>query len=1633
MRRFQIQMESSSLGPRPSLPASSMSAPPGVLPLISLSDSYISPAPSTFLDSTTSLQELAHLVKLQNYQKHKQAQCRLRLHRSLVSTALASRFICMAELGHSLLVEHLKSDQKKDFAILYNAILDIRGSCEAFRRFALMEEDYDSKQKSKKEDSDEKPQELVSFLHETPPNARDTVLAFLSTVRSSPNFLAERISKLTQQDLEALARLHNSVDIQESVLGNGSRRAPSSSAASTRAVSGTPVERLLGFRRNDPLHILIHGLFSGVAGSDSVDEKLRTEVWSNVCAKLLADPGSKKSDQFLFSVLDTWAAMGDWPIKANLETCLMGLLQEGNFLLHTEETAKPQTEANPKMSFAAEEFYTKGVKSLFACLDDEPSAGGIPEGVLQFGHAILQKVEDPKKKKSVESFLLCKWFISHYLRDAIQYPERCGIMIGHQISEHARLKILRPLVSGMMKAAYNLMWVESLNKPANVEPVLRKHIESMMERFRNLRPKNSSPILHSARTGAPTKESQDVQQFIALCPSDIVTMYNTLYPKIFPSGSESRDIKRPLAASSRSFMGGKSPASSAFDMNSVLSRSSSSVVSESGASIYMPLLDRNSIPEDRISIHTSLSPAPSAFSGSTTIISSESEEEERFASELKVAMDTMAGRLSQDELSGRIHPCAENWALLFISRDGKELSLKMRSELSHDEDDEDDDAGHDSDSDDDGPSDMSALDREYHQLKQAILKLVEEYEILDMREEEERRIKEERNALYRNQSAPVVTLSGTTPPDTSKNDMSHLDPSNPYRATSNLTAMFADSKRRETEAPRKESDNEDVQHSALPKMLQAAAQQCLARGDFVAAQQYHRALQQLRRLSPSLARNGYSPLLHYFSMGARDSIDRSARAVKQTEAWFVWVSLTQESQEGEINEMVRTMKKLRDKMWYVTDVRNSAAFEEAKSVAFALKKMASSPAKTPPRVSKNTRSLSHRASNLSLLKSEGVLDVMSAPIEHGGPNKLSDEQSEITSTYLAKFCIENFCKGEERIHRFCHEIDRCVNKIVGDGMLDGPVLWSSELYARDDRELSSSRGRADWLMCSLGMSDDGYETDSSQSGWRAGPQNLLRKSSADFLGRSRVPPGVSAQEYNARRNRSKSNVGDSMMDRQDLFGLPSPAISTSDAQTFWSPFGGRAAAATSKSSGIMKQPEAVTREKRKFLDELKQTLTGLLLSDLGVDLWSKGTETDLWFSGPYVDDCIQRKEEQEEEARRRQKSRAQKKSASKKSGTKNLRKSVNQKGELTAPVENNVVPELSAGEGNSSASDATNVSTTSSKTEVPSTKPSDLVPFPYMVAFKRLLHKFSTHPNPFVKLQILYDLEILIISSLSSSSPSPDFERRISLPTSPLFQQMTEASRVSNLHLREPTNLEETIQNVEERRSCANGKNNLKESSSSPRGTPTRPRSPDQNIPNTDKIVEVLQDLFRQAEVRPKTLFRDLQYVAAFVPASILDMTELGKAFWDTALAALGLKQDVKNIMVEMADEIVGYQARQRNPDRSANQDRNGPGSEFFERYTLKDAAQMLMITAKEGDAAAQRELAIFYLTNPGDLPRIVKPLSKPKDTFRPQLMTQKGEDPEKRDPATMCTAYHWMELSAEGGDSLAKQYIRQRDRDESW
>lgn len=211
-------------------------------------------------------------------------------------------------------------------------------------------------------------------------------------------------------------------------------------------------------------------------------------------------------------------------------------------------------------------------------------------------------------------------------------------------------------------------------------------------------------------------------------------------------------------------------------------------------------------------------------------------------------------------------------------------------------------------------------------------------------------------------------------------------------------------------------------------------------------------------------------------------------------------------------------------------------------------------------------------------------------------------------------------------------------------------------------------------------------------------------------------------------------------------------------------------------------------------------------------------------------------------------------------------------------------------------------------------------------------------------------------------------------------------------------------------------------------------------------IVEVIQGLLRDADIRPKSLFRDLQYIASFVPAQMLDKTERGKAFWDVGLAALGLKQDVCRIMVELVDEVINASNSNRSAALSQSTSTTEKGStgvptshtpvpEPVSRYNMEDAARMLLITAKEGDAVAERELAIFYLTSPELLHRTVLPLTKPSEVFKTELLNRErkaSQDPQRSDPMTMCVAQHWMEQSMKGGDGLAAKYLRQRSELES-
>lgn len=1232
-------------------------------------------------------------------------------------------------------------------------------------------------------------------------------------------------------------------------------------------------------------------------------------------------------------------------------------------------------------------------------------------------------------------------------------------MIGHHITEHARQKILKEIAIRAQKHVLDMTYnwydvsfgpfyfleANACNRRQQVPilPEIRGHIENILNRFKHAR-SHSKPVLLPAKAITSPRETVEVQPFIVICPSDIVTLVNTLFPERRPPSShfEKESQRRNGLTSSASSISGVSmpfraaPASTG-DASSILSASASSMTSDTTS--REPLLDGSTQPHERHGLPPDEPPIEHKIAPT-----------ELYGRQLRMACSEMTRILGIDATSGSCHPCAERWAVLYISPDGKQLKARMRKDAD-DEDEHDEDSPESDSSDDDGPPDRYDLQSDYHQLKEAIAKLVEEYEIPKelAPDGESTRFSNRTSTHRRRGGGPVRT------------NVEGLGSRNPYnQSQSQLTNLIASqrnvpARHRSPQHPRSNSNPQAPEKpensSVLVTMLESAMYQCQARSDFVNAHLYFKTLQTLRKLnSPTLTKNGYAALLNYFSRGPRDSLGKSTNAIEEFEAWFVWLKQSQERHDAMIEDMMLGLKNLRDKMWYITDVRNSSPYEEARNVALALKIMGQ-PTKTldgKPIQTHRPRNFSKSSSNNFLQRTEAqVVEMMSAPQDFGGPNKLSDEQSDITAKWLNQYGIENFCKGEERIHRFCLEVDKCVNKLVGENMMDTPVLWASELYKRDKEVLDSGRQKGDLFLTGVGTlsiaGDEEYETQG-----RPGSRSL------DFAQR----PSQNSLRSMSNRNGSQQSFdlspwGRPSTDHHDYFGGSSPVLAIDSTTTFWSPFQTQAqsptsatsirprTASSSKGTVMLKQSITVNQDKRRFLLDLKQALIGLLLSDLGTTVFSAGSETDSWFSGDLLEDCIQRKRDQD----RRKRQLARKKSV------KSLRKTHTDHRNtpldtLGRPERGQAAPPVatlhhaaasdthhSAGE-HSSSSDATSRSSGTS-----AAKKAGLLEFPYNVAFRRLLNKFATHPNPFSKLHALFELEHLIIQSLSSRSGRPYNNRRDTLPPVP---QSPTLGAMPELSSREPTtstsraqNLEQAIANCEERRSFT--LNQERANTSSPQPLRSGARSP-VGFPSTDMIVERFQELFRDADIRPKTLFRDLQYIASFVPPPMLDKTARGKCFWDVSLAALGLKQDVCRMMVEIVDDIIAKNSQRdilihQTNGKAAELPGSGaavPVDPLVSRYTMEDAARMLVITAKEGDPVAERELATMYLTSPELLHRTVLPLTKPREVFKTELLNRErkaSQDSARSDPLIMCIATHWMELSMRGGDQLAAQYLRQR------
>lgn len=1152
-----------------------------------------------------------------------------------------------------------------------------------------------------------------------------------------------------------------------------------------------------------------------------------------------------------------------------------------------------------------------------------------------------------------------------------------------------------------------------------------------MSRFRTSRPSGMKPKLVPARSITSLRETAEVHPYLVLSPPDLLTMVNALFPeRRLNSAASLRDIHSGELRSGASSVSGFSltgPRSQDVETASVVSMDAESVVSDITTS-REPLLPN----------HTGQSTL-----SQPTLTRNPLYEEDGY--ELRAAIYEIAQALGNNALRGACHPCDEGWTVLFVSPDGHALSTRMV----HDIDEQDDDEITSSSDDEQARPASSDLNSDYDQLRDSVLKLVEEYEIPQTFDP----LNESKTLSNR-----ASTLAGAKKISRSRTTLSQqVASNNPYRKSEIALEKASEAPTEDATFVNPATENlvEVERQPALALMLEAAASQCTSRSDFVNAHLYWNTLNQLNQMtSVSLRKDSYATLLHIFSRGPRDSIRRSAAAIEEYEAWLVWLKQSQERHDTIIESMLKNLRALRDKMWYVTDVRNSAPYERARNIAVALKFMAAPPKKPSYHAGLRPRHISRSSnSNAYLLKTEAqVMEMLACPDEHGGPNKLTDEQSEKTLKWMSEYGIENFCKGEERIHRFCLEIESCINNLVGESLMDGPVLWSSELYHWDKRILHGDRQKGDSLASMFGMLGIGEEhgDDLRHRGLRS--TDFARPNTRDL--RSMTNRNVSQQSFDSGRY-TMSRTSVETVDPQDIYGSSNPALPSETLNTCWSPpqarshspassiNSARPGTATSLAGdGILGRDEHANVAKQKFLSDLRQTLTSLLVSDLGTLVFSKGSETDSWFSGELGRDFLERREQGGRKIRRRSRKRV----IEKKKSIRDLRganrtdaapeSSVDAvKGvEVHSMAADGIMTDHIAGADSSSTNET--VTSAHNVARAPIVQEVESPEFPYKKAFRRLLRMFAVHPNPYSKLNALYELEQLIIAYLTPPTNIRRARSRVEVlhassnvsdippvHASGLFEGQSQHHRAKNL--------EETIDNCKERRSHTMPMSSM---TSPQKGEHAKSAS---MSTGTDAIVDVLQWLFRTADIRPKTLFRDLQFIASFVPASILDQTPRGKAFWDAGLAALGLKQDVCRGLVEIADAIVAHYTFTRAvtmtsmlPDAHATA--GATSDPDVTKYSMQDAARMLIITAKEGDPTAERELAIFYLTHPELVERVTAPLTGARRVFRDckvedMARAEKGER-EKSDPRVMTVAKHWMELSALGGDELARKYMRQRE-----
>lgn len=369
---------------------------------------------------SVSLDDLARLVERDFHAGRSAESVQTNLEELFLSSALARRLLHSSSLAYRSMVDRFRNNDHGGFAASYKACEDLVDECVRQEHLRQAHVPCIGDNGLGLEALDSQPQPWIQKLSAA---HQDDILLFLSKIRTDRNFLSDCISRLPLSEITALTSSHQFSRSSDSVFQNPLGSQIRNDEKDLRGGLATPaVVALQEFHKNDSLFALLQGVFDG---SSKHERLLRADVLSTACARILAE-GKHGSEDLLMTMLEAFSSFQDWKLKPKMEMYLMKLLNNGAFLVDPPQPTdfkQPVEIRKAQAVIAGSNFFDNSLRELYQLLADDQCQIGVPEDALEFSHALLSKIQDPRIRLRTKTLIATRWYFSSFISNVIVYPE----------------------------------------------------------------------------------------------------------------------------------------------------------------------------------------------------------------------------------------------------------------------------------------------------------------------------------------------------------------------------------------------------------------------------------------------------------------------------------------------------------------------------------------------------------------------------------------------------------------------------------------------------------------------------------------------------------------------------------------------------------------------------------------------------------------------------------------------------------------------------------------------------------------------------------------------------------------------------------------------------------------------------------------------------------------------------------------------------------------------------------------------------------------------------------------------------------------------------------------------------------